>query len=527
MPESASSSPSTDANRPEGVPAVELRGAGTEELVALMQANGRDRRRGRVVALVGAVTGIVALGSGGIFAFQQLSGAGTQPESVLPSSTVAFAKVDLDPSAGQKVDALRFLRSFPAADKQIGANTDLRKVAFEAIRQQGGLGKVDYAKDVQPWLGQRMGIGFVPDTAAKEGARPVLALGLSDVTAAKDHLPALASALGGRCRVLEEYAVCTSGATDGPLDAVVAATARGSLAEASTYRQDMGDLGEDGVVSAWVDSAKAGEMVAALGGVAGMPRTNLTNLADAGRTAVALRFDGPHLELAGHVNGVKARPSGTGDARTITTLPWNTLAAVSVGGAGRSFSTAWPELESSLRGAVGDKEFTAGLKQVEEAIGISVPRDVAAALGTRFTVVFGGIDPANGPKVAVLGDGDADVLRTVADHAAGLAGGGQASVHPVGGGTVVSLSEDYGQEVATTHGLGDMPAFKDALKDPEDAQVAAYVDISALAAQFKDDVAGSKSASASASALGHLSALGVTATSHGSEADFRIRLTTK
>ncbi|WP_406832727.1 DUF3352 domain-containing protein [Pedococcus sp. KACC 23699] len=512
-------------------PAVELRGAGAEELVALMQANGRDRRRGRVVALVGAVTGIVVLGTGGIFAFQQLSGSGPQPESVLPSSTVAFAKVDLDPSAGQKVDAFRFLRSFPAADKQIGADTDLRKVAFEAIQQQGGLGKVDYAKDVQPWLGQRMGIGFVPDTAAKEGARPVLALGISDATAARTHLPALASSLGGRCRVLEEYAVCTSGTTDAPLDAIVAATARGTLAEASTYRQDMRDLGEDGVVSAWVDSAKAGEMVSALGGAAGMPKANLTNLADAGRTAVALRFDGPNLELAGHVNGVKARPSATGDVRTITTLPWNTLAAVSVGGAGKSFSAAWPELESSLRAAVGDKEFTAGLKQVEQAVGISVPGDVAAALGTRFTVVFGGIDPTSGPKVAVLGDGDADVLRTVADHAAGLAGGGQAFVRPAGGGTVVSLSDDYGQEVATTHGLGDMPAFKDALKDPQDAQVAAYVDISGLAAQFKDDVAGSKSApagaSAGASALDHLSALGITATGHGSDADFRIRLTTK
>ncbi|WP_460966334.1 hypothetical protein [Pedococcus soli] len=517
-PSSGSSATPTGDERPE------LRGAGTEELVALMQANGRGRQRGRMLALVGAVLGVVALGTGGFFAFNALTDPGPQPESVLPSSTVAFVKVDLDPSASQKVDALRFLRSFPDAAKQLGAGSDLRKIAFEAVQKQGRLGKVDYAKDVAPWLGQRLGVGFVPDAAADEGAAPVLVLAVTDVDAAERHLPALAAGLGGQCRVLQAFAVCTGGTTTTSLDKVVADATRASLADAATFREDLGDLGDDGVVTAWVDSAKAGELISRTSALTGS-RVPVVKSADAGRTVMALRFDGPNLELAGHVNGAKGQATPAGNAGAIATLPWNTLAAVSVGGAGDGFTAAWPQLQATIKASVGDKQYAAGLADVQKTLGISVPKDVAAALGSQFTVVFGGMEPGKGPRLAIVGDGDADVLRKVVGATAGLAGGGPATVHPAGGGTVVSLSDDYGQEVSTTHGLGDMPAFKDAIEHPESAQVAVYVDIAGLASQFKDDLGTAKPATTSV--VDHLSALGITATSDGSGGDFAIRLTTK
>ena len=490
-----------------------------------MQANGRGRQRGRVLAIVAAVIGVVALGAGGVFAFQELTDSGPQPESVLPSTAVAFLKVDLDPSAGQKVDALRFLRSFPAADRQLGVTSDLRKVAFEAIQDQGRLGKLDYAKDVEPWLGQRLGAGLVPDATTKEGVRPVIALSITDAVVAERHLPALATGLGVQCRVLEAFAVCVGGSTSTALDAVLADAARGSLADSATYRQDMGDLGEDGFVSAWVDSAKMGEVLTKFGAVAGRQMPNLKGVADAGRTSMALRFDGPNLELAGHVNGVAMQRVAKGNARPIAGLPWNTLAAVSVADAGPQFSASWPRARAAMVAALGTKEFARGLAQVEQALGISIPKELAAGLGSQLTVAYGGNEPGKGPKVAVVGDGDADILRTIADHVAAVGAGGKADVTPAGGGTVVSLSDGYAREVATTHGLGEMPPFEGAVKDLDEAQIAVYVDISGLLTQFKDELDPAKGPGADA--WGNLSALGITARADGSSADFRVRLTTK
>ena len=299
-------------------PAVELRGAAAEELVALMQANGRGRRRGRVVALVGAVLGIVALGTGGVFAFQQLSGGGAQPESVLPSSTVAFAKVDLDPSAGQKVDAVAVpARPSPTPHKQHRCqDTDLRKVAFEAHPEAGQArqGRLRQGRRSPGWA-SGSGVGFVPDAAANEGAPPGPRARPSPMRRrAKRHLPALASGLGGQCRVLRSTPSAPSGTTDARLDAVVAATARGTLAEPSTFRQDMGDLGEDGVVVG-LGRLRQGRRVMAEASRGARRRAEgepaRTSPTPAGRRW-RCASTGPHLELAGHVNGAKAQSPGHG-----------------------------------------------------------------------------------------------------------------------------------------------------------------------------------------------------------------------
>lgn len=504
---------------------VELRGAGAEELVALMRANDRGHRRGRTLAVIAAVIGIVALGTGGVYAVQQLTDKGPQPESVLPSTTVAFVKVDLDPSASQKVDALRFLRSFPAADTRFGATADLRRIAFEALQERNGLGTLDYAEDVEPWLGQRLGFGLVPDPAAKEGSRPVVALSVTDPAVAERHLPALANGLGVQCRVLEEFAVCTGGGTTAALDTVLAATARGSLADAATYRQDMDDLGEDGVVSFWSDSAKAAEAASTVGEVVGRPVPRLLAAAGGSSTSMALRFDGPNLELVGHVNGVATKRVAEGDARPIGGLPWNTLAAVSVAQAGPQLRASWPRTQAAIVEAMGTKEYTRGLAQVEKALGIAIPEDLAAGLGSRFTAAYGGSEPGKGPKVAVVGDGDPDVLRTVADRAVASGAGSQPSVRPAGRDTIVSTSDGYAQEVATTRGLGEMPAFAGAIKDLDEAQFALYVDISGLRTQFADEL--ERAPVPAADAWANLSALGVTASADGTSAEFRIRLTTK
>ena len=101
-----------------------------------------------VLALIGGVT----------VAVRGLSGGGAQPEDALPGGAFAFAKVDLDPSAGQKINALRFLRKFPALRDKVSLNGDLRETLFESVSESAGWEKLDYDQDVEPWLGSRVAI---------------------------------------------------------------------------------------------------------------------------------------------------------------------------------------------------------------------------------------------------------------------------------------------------------------------------------------------------------------------------------
>ena len=89
----------------------------------------------------------------------------------------------------------------------------------------------------------------------------------------------------------------------------------------------MADLGEDGVAAAWFDAGKADDLLgAAPGGMWGaMPST--AGGVGKGRVAMALRFDGPHLGLAGRTNGGTASFAGKESARSIEALPKDTLAA--------------------------------------------------------------------------------------------------------------------------------------------------------------------------------------------------------
>ena len=76
------------------------------------------RRSRRTAWLVGGgVVGLLALGAGAWAAlsfFQQ----GAQPAEALPSTTVAYASIDLDPSGSQKIDAFRTLEQVPGVQGQ-------------------------------------------------------------------------------------------------------------------------------------------------------------------------------------------------------------------------------------------------------------------------------------------------------------------------------------------------------------------------------------------------------------------------
>ncbi|HEX2498383.1 MAG TPA: DUF3352 domain-containing protein, partial [Actinomycetes bacterium] len=221
--------------------------------------------------LIGVAAGIVlALLVGGVvFAVGKLSGGGTQPEELVPASAFAFAKLDLDPAAGQKVAAMQFLRHFPDAADALGESDDLREAIFGQIAEDAGL---NYADDVEPWLGDRFAVAAIPGTAG-QGPDFGVYLQVSDQDKAAGSLAEMFSDEGAPAAVAfrKGYAVISQDQV--MLDRVEAAAADGALSSASTFESDMADLGGDEVASAWVDleTALAAVVASEPGGLAGLP----------------------------------------------------------------------------------------------------------------------------------------------------------------------------------------------------------------------------------------------------------------
>ena len=134
---------------------------------------------------------------------------GEQPAAALPAGTLAYVGIDLDPSGGQKIEALRMLNKFPAFKDELGLDTDddLRKALFDEI--QGGedaCANLEYARDVESWLGNRAGVGTVD-------AEPtvVFVVQVSDADAAAAGLEKLRTASPTATRARPRRRTPTSG----------------------------------------------------------------------------------------------------------------------------------------------------------------------------------------------------------------------------------------------------------------------------------------------------------------------------
>ena len=340
----------------------------------------RSRKRG--IAMAAAAVLVLGVGAGAFAVGSALSGGGAQPESVVPASAVFYAEVDLDPSAGQKVDAFRFLRKFPQL-----------KDTFTA---DGGFGpgfaklfdgsSVDYAKDVEPWLGKRYAVALVPG-ASKDQLRLELVVQVTDEKAATTSLEALvgkAGLSGAGVVVRDGYAIIAvsspgaisadGGAPTGAAAQISAEAEAANLESSTAYTSAIAPYGS-GVVTVWSDnggfstlaSTLTGGLGGGLGGFGGLGATPST-----GYSVSVLHFDGDTLELAGSTTGsTTTLPSGGVPA--FFTLPDSTLAAVGGSGVGRAMKDAVaPYLKSlgslamlggGLSGATGATPTTSGLSE--------------------------------------------------------------------------------------------------------------------------------------------------------------------
>jgi uncharacterized protein DUF3352 len=200
----------------------------------------------------GGVVGLLAVGVGAWAAYGFLS-TGPQPSEALPAGTLGYVSVDLDPSGGQKIEALRTLNKFPSFEDEVGVDTDddIRKAIFDKIQDEGDCKGLDYGDDIEPWLGDRAAVAAV-DVGGDEPA-PVFVLQVKDADAAEKGLDAIKDCGSGEegdtagWSIDGDWAVIAE--TDDIADKVVAATEKGSLADDDDFQHWTDEAGDAGVVT--------------------------------------------------------------------------------------------------------------------------------------------------------------------------------------------------------------------------------------------------------------------------------------
>ncbi len=486
---------------------------------------GRSRRTG---LLAGGIAAVLLLGGAGVFAAQQLSGGGSQPADVLPGDAYAYVRLDIDPSAGQKIAAVRFLGKVPQIQDTLGSGDPRKKLWDLAAKDsdEACMKAFNYDADIAPWLGDRIGVALRPG-GTQDKPNLAVAVQVKDEDAARTSLTKLQacgkSGSDSDLRMKDGYAIITP---KGVGDATMAATAQGSLAQNSTFTGDMSALGEQGVMSAWMDMGRGLTEMQKLGGDSGMASTfgmGAVPTANAqGRVAAALRFDTDYLELAGLVRGGDASTTVKGNGSEMAGLPANTMAALQVSGADQSIDAAWPALKKQLDTLAGGGQDDI-VTMAEQQLGIKLPDDLKALLGRSFTLSlpdqdFQSAAPAVGAKIVSSDAKRADAVITKLLQAAG---GEVDLTHRVEGDKVyVATTPGYADDLKAGGRLGDSDAFKQAVGDVGSSSVALFLDLDKLEKLYLSDVHGQEK-----TFLESLKAVGVNATQTApGEATFSMRV---
>ena len=481
-------------------------------------------RRTRALSWTRSIALVTALlvGGAGAYAYQTLSGSGSQPSDVLPGDAYAYVRLDIDPSAGQKVAAVRFLGKLKDVRNTLGSD-DPRKKLWEVVTKDAGndcVAKFAYDTDIAPWLGDRVGAALRPGGTA-EKPNVAVAIQVKDEAAAKDSLTRLFACDkhdDTELRMKDGYAIITP---PGVGDATLAAAAKGTLSQNTGFTEDMTALGEQGVLSAWFDMGTGFKEIQKLSG-----DTSAAPIGDTkGRVAAALRFDAEYLELAGVVRGGDPKMMAKGDGAELANLPANTMAALHVSGAEQSIDASWPQLEKQLNtlGAIGGGQ-TDVLAEIERDLGIKLPDDLKVLLGGSFTVAVPDQDFKK--DAFVMG---AKVVSSDAKRAAKLVGqltdaamgGGDALTTRVEGDKVyVATTPDYADDLKAGGRLGDAEGFKAAVGDVSGSNAVLFLDLDKLEKTYIGELKGEERA-----VVEGMRAIGLNSSSAGNgEAAFTLRV---
>ena len=496
----------------------------------------RSRRTTLLVA--GGAIGLVGAGVA-TWAAVSFFSTGPQPAEALPASTVAYLSLDLDPSGGQKIDALRTLNKFPAFKDEVGIGTgdDIKQKIFDDLTQGSDCG-LDYAKDVEPWLGDRIAIAGVDQGG--DTPVPVVVVQVSDQDAAKTGLATLLSCGGedaGAAAFEDGWAVVAE--TQDQADQVVSDADKGTLADDATYQKWTDAAGDAGIVSAYAAPA-AGRMISdGLGGVS----SDLTGSSDAAQAADMFRdFDGAamtvrfgngslEMELASSDSLAGGTTLGTDQGgEMVRSLPEDTALAVGVGLQDGWFGQYVDQVAKLSGGTTADEM----MRDLSQMTGLDLPADAETLTGDSAAFAVSRDFDANaaesssdmsGVPVALKVKGDPAAVQKVLAKLAGQDPTAEAITGSDVDGDVIAIGPDadYRKQVLSDGDLGDSDRFQEVLPDADKASALVYVDFGIMDSMIADLGADDPSITDN---LKPLQALGLASWMDGHTVHVRLKLTT-
>jgi len=405
--------------------------------------------------LLAASIAVALAAAGGIAGCASSSGAGggTDPASLVPARATLYAEAIVAPddqkAAGAQAALARILRT-----------SDVQGTLVKLFDRAAGKRGVTFARDIEPWLGDRAAVATMPPAAgAKKDA--VLVAASRDDDAAR---AALATFLPGaaartyrdvayRADDKEHAAGAVFGSslvlgTEEGLKAAIDASKGSSLAESDALKQARDTVSQDRVGLLYLDVAGLVRgALSSAGGAAAQAAPFLEPVTQAlPRTvAVGLHAQADLLRLDGAAFGNGGGPPpAAGAADALAMLPGDASFGIGLGDLGQSVNGFLDRVASG--GGLSAIALDAMLRQAGQAAGLDIRRDLLAWMGNAGVFAGGSGERPGGALVVTSKDPAAtrSAVRRLAELAAR---NGSSSVDP--------LSADGVDEGFTVRGSGD------------------------------------------------------------------------
>lgn len=442
----------------------------------------------RTPIIVGVGVVVAAVLGGGAYAASQLLGAGPQAAEALPDSVVAYASIDIDPGAKQKIEAVRTLRKFPDLrdELKLKEKDDLRKRLFdEMVKGTDCEGEVSFDKDIEPWLGDKA--AFAAADLGGDTPSPVMALQITDRGDAEKGVKKLngcgeSPTEDTSFAYTDDYLIVSDGEDNA--EKIVKDAAKGSLADDKSFTDWTDKAGGDGIISFYV-SEKAAELLkdSLPPEVAGQSADVDKAIAEFKGMAGALRFADAGLEIEVAAEG---GDEFVGDAELggpLGELPKDTAIALGIG-VPKDFAASVIDQLGSAFGGQADSM----VAEIEAQTGLDVPDDIQTLLGDAVLVALGGdapekIQDTSGPTDIPFGLkilGDADKIKAVVAKAEERSGTSLADSGIVqdneGDAFVLASNEDFAETLKTKGSLGDNENFTAVVPEADKSSFALFID---------------------------------------------------
>ncbi len=393
-----------------------------------IQPTAPPTRSKRTMVLAGAVAAALLLAGGTYVVARQLGGGGKQPADVLPGESLLYVRMDLDPSAGQKIAAFRLLDKMPEAKKAL-TDQNPKKALFDLLaKNSNDLKSIDYTNDIEPWLGDRAGMAMLAPSTAGGQPVPVLALAVKDEAKANAGLDKLQQAGKNAITDIQSKATLPAGPGSWPSptpsaeltwepspspspspsksasadmtrfyrdgymvfttkseeQAVRHALDRGVLSNRPEYTDDMAAVGDPGIISAWIDTPRFMDVAMKTSQSGSVPAATEELLKLATRQSVAVRFTPDALEAVSFTRG-NAMNLPNSPLQDIATLPGDTAGLLSFSDGDVILKQFWDRLRQISGSSMADIDRQ--LADWERSSGIKLPDDLQTLFGKQFDLV--------------------------------------------------------------------------------------------------------------------------------------------